>query len=227
MDAEAELGSDNEDNDGSLREINKNDYEEILDKRLELYDTDIKNLIDNAEVNESHDQLASKLLEDNIADDRQNLVDLVTTITSKSRRRRNAPNIAMENEDDSMILSRMRQKQLDREKQEYDLFGSEDIKKQVLKECENKNMDDDEKQRIIDHIINRKMKKALREAKNNLQIKPETVNKPYNNGIENLVENKEKENKSKTKNPHKVGLFERLGKNSVGAKLFKQRHTKK
>jgi hypothetical protein len=134
LEIEAELGSDHEDNDGMLKQIDNQDFEEILDKKLEFLDADIEGLIDdNENIDQSIDNLAAKFLQDDLLADKQNLVKLITTITSKNRRKR--ADITQEDLDqpDNIIWNRMRQKQAEFELKEQEIYDNEDVKQRILK----------------------------------------------------------------------------------------------
>lgn len=132
LEEEAELGSDHEDNDGMLKTINKNDCEEILDRKLEFLDADLEDLIDNSLIKDSVDNLASKFLQDDILKDKQDLVKLITSITSGNRRGK-VNTVGLENESDNVIWQRMRQRQNEFDNKEQELFGNEDVKQRILK----------------------------------------------------------------------------------------------
>ena len=126
---EAELGSDNEENDEERRNVNANDYEEILDKKLELLDEDLKDLIDDSDVEEDNDNLAARLLEENIADDKQNTINVIKAMAMKSRLRNTKDHINIDDETDDQIWNRMRQRELELEGRDQE--NQEEIKERI------------------------------------------------------------------------------------------------
>lgn len=114
MDNEAELGSDHEFNDEDKKNINTLDAEEILDRRLEFDEHDVEGLIDNNTKNNGNvEQLITKHVEDKLAADTKETVDIITAIKQGHRGKRNRPNTLAygeENENGNTIYDRMGEK---------------------------------------------------------------------------------------------------------------------
>ena len=157
---EAELGSDHEENDEGQKNINANDYEEILDKKLELMDGDLKDLIDNEEVDSDSD-IGAKLLQDHIEDDKKHTMNIIKAMAMKSRYRAGRSGPEIEEENDEEMWNRMRQKKIELEQQE----APEVVQERIKAMCENEGLDDDEKQRIIDEEMRRKIRRNMKIAR--------------------------------------------------------------
>lgn len=172
LETEAELGSDHEDNDGVMKDINKHDLEEILDKKLEFMDGDLEDLIDNDQIDEAVDHLASKFLEDDIVRDRQDLVKLIATITSGKRRNRSSViTEGLENEPDNVIWARMRQKQNEMlEREERDFETIEEAKKRIIQECEDEKLDEEETRAILDEKMRRQIRQTIKKFNESKEI---------------------------------------------------------
>ena len=157
---EAELGSDHEENDEGQKNINANDYEEILDKKLELMDGDLKDLIDNEEFDYDSD-IGAKLLQDHIEDDKKHTMNIIKAMAMKSRYRAGRSGPEIEEENDEEMWNRMRQKKIELEQQE----APEVVQERIRTMCENEGLDDDEKQRIIDEEMRRKIRRNMKIAR--------------------------------------------------------------
>jgi hypothetical protein len=215
MEMEAELGSDNENNDG-LKNIDKNDIEEILDKRLEFEDADIENLIDNQHIEESVENLASKFLQDGIDTDNMDIVNIIKAITQTSRKRRGLPQ-SLEEDSSNFLQARMAQKLAQLKSNNQDISGvksldegddselkksrskifdklSSDIKKmfvegeetikKILELCEQQGLDEEDRIKVIEVQIFRKMKADKRQRDERLRQPLTSHSKDPLDGIE-------------------------------------------
>lgn len=221
LEMEAELGSDNEENDGVMKQINKGETEEILDKKLEFLDADLEDLIDNSIANNVlDDTLAAKFLQDDIMQDKQNLIKLITTITSGNRRRKNViGDEGLENEDDNVILARMRQRQNEIAARDQELYNHEEVKQRIQQVCEDEDLDEAEKQRIIDEEIRRKVRQFATRIKKQMAATPAVHLNTENYDKLILEEDKDKNNRGKQVTGKT--LLGKFGRKSVSAQLFK------
>lgn len=222
LEEEAELGSDNEINDTMLKNIDKNDREEILDRKLQFLDEDIEDLIDNNNINESINDLASKFLQDDIALDKQQTVNLITQITSGNRKKRKQNIVTgLEDDPENFLMARMRQKRNDLESRDYQMYNKDDddVKQRILKVCEDEGLDEDEKRRIVEEEIRRKVKLALKKADNNLR-RPTTNHLATSSEINKTMIEHEKP-KGVVKKKFRQGfLINNHCRKSIGSQLF-------
>ena len=170
FDNEAELGSDNEENDDTKRNINTEDYEEILDKKLELEDQNLKGLIDDSKTVEPDNNTAAKFVEISMKEDHDDTVNVIKAITYGFY---NKPDKAsIDEETKNSISFRMRQKQQEKMQKEQEKICHNDIKNRVMKVWEKENFDEDETKDMIAEEFRRKIKKTIRSSKLQSRFKP-------------------------------------------------------
>lgn len=192
LDNEAELGSDHEDNDGQKRDINNMDTEEILDRRLEFEQRDIDGLIDNnSKENADAEQFISKHVEERMATDTKETVDLITAIKRGHRGRNNKkylPGIGDDEGTEGASLYQrigMRQKKMDAQTQflhnlgqNSDMMSTEEFKNKIIENCKNEGCDEEEQEEILKEQLFRKMKRERKRIKKfNEKFRIEEANK--------------------------------------------------
>ena len=187
IDNEAELGSDNEENDNIQRNINKDDYEEILDKKLELEDQNLNDLIDDSKIDEDKNDSAAKFVEVCLNDDQENTVNVIKAIKVGSSDIKNDRKLWIDDDFNSSLSLRMKQKQFDKKEKEKKLYRIEEVKSKVLKVWENEIMDEDDKKDLIDEEFRRKIKTVFRNSKIS-QLQKQKTKYIWNNSKSTILE---------------------------------------
>ena len=170
LDNEAELGSDHEMNDQVQKKIDNEDAEEIIDKRLEFEEGDIENLIDNTNNEKvNKDQLASKFVEDDAAQDRADIVQVVAAMKRKGRRGRRRPSVDIddENASENVLSKRMqdRKQMYDKEKNGIKFNSDASSKKQIDKVCDSEEIDEEERAEIQAELGMRKERRIMKQLR--------------------------------------------------------------
>ena len=186
FDNEAELGSDHEENDDQGKNINTKDYEELLDKQLELHNEDIEGLIDNTENGANIESLIDLHLKEKIESDMQNTVDVIKAITSKGHRSYNNSHVAagLDGSDGNTLWARMREQE--------NKNTRESIKNNILKVVKeqglDKEFDEDEQRMFIEEALKRKIRLMNKNNENQRQSKIKTTTKTLDQ--EDLIEDR-------------------------------------